>query len=95
MNHNYLGHIFLLLLLLAGSVAAADAATKKNKPAPSLGGTAEVDITCEPMPGESAGHFVCEDAESFKKCKALEGKGMVRVDGNKKETKVVMCVQGG
>ncbi len=95
MNIVYLSRSVCIVLLLTGSVAASGAAAKKTMPAPSLGGAAGMDITCEPMPGESAGHFVCEDPDSFKKCKALEGKGMVRVDGGKKETKVLMCAQGG
>lgn len=91
----YLSRSVFLLLLLSGSVVAAEVAAKKSKPAPSLGGAADMEITCEPMPGESTGHFVCEDPDSFKKCKALEGKGKVCVDGDKKETEVVMCIQGG
>ncbi|MEO8002502.1 MAG: hypothetical protein ABI644_11555 [Arenimonas sp.] len=94
-NFSYGGRSVFMLLLLSGSVDAAEAAAEKTKPVPSLGGSAEMEITCEPMPGESAGHFVCEDPDSFKKCKALEGKGKVRVDGDKKETKVLVCVQGG
>ena len=80
------------LLAIAGLAVAAK---KAPAPAPTLGGSADAEITCEPMPGEAAGHFVCEDADSFKKCKALEGKGKVRLEGAKTDTKVVMCMQGG
>ena len=78
-----------------GLAGTSLAAKKVPAPAPTMGGSANADITCEPMPGEAAGHFVCEDADSFNKCKALEGKGKVRLEGATTDTKVVMCMQGG
>lgn len=71
-------------------VASAQAATE-----PTLGGSAGMDLTCVPMPESPAGHFVCEDPDSYQRCKALEGKGKVKVEGEKKSTPVVMCQQGG
>ena len=85
----------LFACALSAFAGASVAASKTPAPAPTLGGSGAAELTCEPMPGEAAGHFVCEDADSFKKCKALEGKGKVRLEGATTDTKVVMCVQGG
>lgn len=85
----------LVAAALFAIAGLALAAKKEPAAAPTLGGSSDAEITCEPMPGEAAGHFVCEDADSFKKCKALEGKGKVRLEGATTDTKVVMCVQGG
>lgn len=62
---------------------------------PTLGGGPGMDLSCEAMPGEAPGHFVCEDPDSYARCKALVGKAMVRVDGGDEKTPVVACQQGG
>ena len=82
------------IALLAGSGALFAA----DKPAatPTLGGSADADLTCEPMPGEADGHFVCEDPDSFKRCEEIKAaKGKVRVEGSSKDVDVLMCMQGG
>ncbi len=78
------------LLAFSAAASASDAAT------PTLGGSAEADITCEPMTGEADGHFVCEDPDSFKRCEEIkEAKGKVRLEGATEDTAVLMCMQGG
>lgn len=81
-----------LATLLA--LAALSAPTFAND-SPTLGGGPGMDIACEPMPGEAPGHFVCETPDSYARCKALEGKGSVHLDGADKKTPVVQCQQGG
>lgn len=83
---------FVLVLSLIGGAASAQAPGEK---APTLGGGADNDITCVPEPEAPAGHFVCEDPDSFARCQALQGKGMVLVEGENKPVPVVECRQGG
>ena len=81
----------LLLCLAAATAHGEDAA-----PTPLLGGSAEADLVCAAMPGEPAGHFVCEDPDSFAKCQEIAAaKGKVRIEGEEGEVAVLMCVQGG
>ena len=82
--------LFTLMLAATGVTFAASETT------PTLGGSGESDLTCEPMPGEAEGHFVCEDPDSFKRCKEIEeAKGAVRLEEATEDTPVVMCMQGG
>lgn len=84
---------FALALLVSSAAAfASDAAA----PTPTLGGSADADLTCEPMTGEAEGHFVCEDPDSFKRCEEIrQAKGKVRLEGATEDTAVQMCMQGG
>ena len=81
-----------LSLALAASNALAAPANPKE---PTLGGEPGADLSCVPMPESPAGHFVCEDPDSYQRCKALEGKGKVRVEDDDKATPVLLCQQGG
>ncbi len=82
----------LLLVLLATTASGWGAAPAKI---PTLGGQPGNDLTCEPIPDAAKGNFVCEDKESYERCKALEGTGKVRLNGAEKATPVVKCQQGG
>ncbi|MCY7354279.1 MAG: hypothetical protein LH470_04230 [Lysobacter sp.] len=84
-----------LLLLLLATTSAGWAAARSTAKFPTLGGEPGNDLTCESIPDAPQGHFVCEDKESYERCKALEGKGKVRVNGAKKGIPVVACRQGG
>ncbi len=81
----------LLALMMAASVSLPALAAKE----PTMGGEPGMDLTCVLMPEAPAGHFVCEDRESYARCKALEGKGKVRLSGEKISTPVTHCEQGG
>lgn len=81
----------LKLLLLTAALALPAHADKL----PTMGGEVGMDLTCVPMPGEPAGHFVCEDRESYQRCKALVGKGEVRLEGTDEPVAVLRCEQGG
>jgi len=83
-----------LAVLLCTCTAMVIAADKPIK-MPTLGGAPGNDLTCVPIPDAAKGHFVCEDKDSYERCKALEGSGKVRVNGAKKATLVVKCQQGG
>ncbi len=83
----------LLILLLA--TTSAGAAERTPAKFPTLGGEPGNDLTCEPIPDAAKGHFVCEDKESYDRCKTLEGTGKVHVNGAKEATPVVKCQQGG
>lgn len=89
----------IALLVFSGAALAehhAKPEAKADTAVPTLGGSAESDLTCEAMPGEAAGHFVCEDPDSYKRCKEIEeAKGKVRLEGAKEDTPVLMCMQGG
>ena len=85
--------VLAISLLACSSLAIAETTPA---PTPTLGGSPDADLTCQPMPGEAAGHFVCEDPGSFKRCEEIKAaKGKVRVEGDEKDTVVLMCVQGG
>ena len=87
--------VFAAALLVLSSLAMAES-TPAPAPTPTLGGSPEADLTCAPMPGEAAGHFVCEDPDSFKRCEDIKAaKGKVRVEGETRDTPVLMCMQGG
>lgn len=79
------------LLLFAAALALPAHADKL----PTMGGEAGMDLTCVPMPGEPDGHFVCEERESYQRCKALVGKGRGRLEGTDKPVPVLRCEQGG
>ncbi|MEP6908307.1 MAG: hypothetical protein ABI858_10065 [Pseudoxanthomonas sp.] len=95
MSNPFLLGVAASFVLLLSTMPGASAAPESTANVPTLGGAAENDLTCEPMPDAAPGHFVCEDKESLHRCKALEGKGKVRVNGAKKPTPVVNCQQGG
>ena len=84
-----------LLLLLMATTSAGWAAARSPAKIPTLGGASGNDLTCEPIPDAAKGHFVCEDKESYERCRTLERTGKVRVNGAKKATPVVKCQQGG
>ncbi|TJY59863.1 hypothetical protein E4T66_11820 [Sinimarinibacterium sp. CAU 1509] len=83
-------HTIAALLLAAGfslPALAADAPTESDQ--------AATELSCTPMPEAPSGHFVCEDRDSFERCKALEGRGTLQVDGEPAATPVIHCEQGG
>ena len=84
-----------LLLVLLATTATSWSAVRSTAKFPTLGGAPGNDLTCVPIPDAAKGHFVCEDRESYERCKTLEGSGKVRVNGAKKATPVVKCQQGG
>ncbi|PZO07504.1 MAG: hypothetical protein DCF27_10810 [Lysobacteraceae bacterium] len=87
---------FAIALLACSAAAFASKPMQTDAPTPILGGSLDADLTCEPMPGEPAGHFICEDADRFKRCQEiLEANGKVRLEGETKDTPVLMCLQGG
>lgn len=87
--------VISFLIVLISINATGRAAERTPAKFPTLGGEPGNDLTCEPMPDTAKGHFVCEDKESYDRCKTLEGTGKVRVNGAKKATPVVKCQQGG
>jgi len=86
---------FSPLLLLLATTSIGWAADRSPATIPTLGGAPGNDLACESIPDAPKGHFVCEDKESYERCKALERTGKVRVDGAKTATPVVECQQGG
>ncbi|MEO6365775.1 MAG: hypothetical protein ABIO38_07000 [Luteimonas sp.] len=84
-----------LLFVLVTTTATGWAATRPTAKTPTLGGQPGNDLTCEPIPDAAKGHFVCEDKQSYERCKTLEATGKVRVNGAKQATQVVKCQQGG
>lgn len=91
LNKSALRFTPLLLVLLATTATGWAAAPAKI---PTLGGQPD-DLTCQPIPDAATGNFVCEDKESYERCKTLEGTGKVHVNGGKEATPVVKCQQGG
>ncbi len=83
-------HTFAALILTAGFSLPALAAD-----APSPSDQAATDLSCVPMPEAPIGHFVCEDRDSFERCKSLVGKGKLQIDGEPTATPVIHCEQGG
>lgn len=84
-----------LLTLLLATTSVGWGANRGTPAAPTLGGPPGNDLSCEPIPDAAQGHFVCEDRDSYERCKALEGTGKVRVNGAETATRVVACQQGG
>ena len=84
-----------VLLILLATTGSGWAAARSPAKIPTLGGAPGNDLTCESIPDAPKGHFVCEDKESYERCKALKGTGKVRVDGAKTTTPVLECRQGG
>ncbi len=84
-----------LLLVLLATTATGWAAARSTTKVPTLGGAPGNDLTCVPILDAAKGHFVCEDTESYERCRTLEGTGKVRVNGAKKATPVVKCQRGG
>lgn len=84
--------VSFVLIAMSGSGWAAP---RSAPAAPTLGGAPGNDLTCVPIPDAAKGHFLCEDKDSYERCKTLEGKGKVRVNGAKKATPVAACQQGG
>ncbi|MDP3856605.1 MAG: hypothetical protein Q8Q73_02470 [Stagnimonas sp.] len=85
----------LPLLLSAALLSGLASAAAPKPPIPTVGGEPGADLTCVPMPESPTGHFVCEDPDSYQRCKTLEGKGKVLVQGETKPTSVLLCQQGG
>ncbi|MEO6226865.1 MAG: hypothetical protein ABIO61_03280 [Thermomonas sp.] len=84
-----------VLFLLITTTATGWATARSPAKFPTLGGEPGNDLTCEPIPDAAKGHFVCEDKESYDRCKMLESTGKVHVNGAKEATPVVKCQQGG
>ena len=95
MLHSFALRLVHVLLVLLVTTATGSAATRPAAKFPTLGGAPGNDLTCVPIPDAAKGNFVCEDKDSYQRCKTLEGSGKVRVNGAKKATPVVKCQQGG